>query len=75
MGDDLVSVLWVAVYRSMRVCSTQNARKHTDVESCNMHTPPLSRTPTVEKDVMAHFVETAEDMGFRTDDLIYVQQK
>ncbi len=35
----------------------------------------LSRTPTVEKDVMALFVKTGKDMGFRTEELIYVQQR
>lgn len=32
----------------------------------------LSRTPSVEEDVMALFVETAGGMGFNTDALIYV---
>jgi apolipoprotein D and lipocalin family protein len=35
----------------------------------------LSRTPKVEKDVIARFVETARDMGFRTEELIYVKQR
>lgn len=35
----------------------------------------LSRTPSVDKDVMALFVTTADEMGFNTEELIYVQQK
>jgi apolipoprotein D and lipocalin family protein len=35
----------------------------------------LSRTPSVDKDVMALFVKTADEMGFNTEELIYVQQK
>lgn len=32
----------------------------------------LSRTPGVTEEVMKLFVETADDMGFRTEELIYV---
>ncbi len=32
----------------------------------------LSRTKSVEKDVMTLFVETAEEKGFKTEELIYV---
>jgi len=35
----------------------------------------LSRTPRVEKRIITFFVGTAKDMGFRTEELIYVQQK
>jgi apolipoprotein D and lipocalin family protein len=35
----------------------------------------LSRTPNVENEVMARFVRTATEMGFETEELIYVQQK
>ena len=35
----------------------------------------LSRTPKVEEEVMGHFVQTAKEKGFDTEELIYVQQK
>ena len=35
----------------------------------------LSRTPSVDKDVIALFVKTADDMSFNTEELIHVQQK
>ncbi len=35
----------------------------------------LSRTPKVEKEVVNHFVETAKEKGFNTEELIYVKQK
>ena len=34
----------------------------------------LSRAPSVEKEVLTLFVQTAEKMGFKTEALIYVQQ-
>lgn len=33
----------------------------------------LSRAPSVEKDVLTLFVKTAEKLGFKTEELIYVQ--
>ena len=33
----------------------------------------LSRAPSVEKEVLTLFVKTAEKMGFKTEELIYVQ--
>ena len=35
----------------------------------------LSRTPTVNDELMAKFVAQAKNMGFRTEGLIYVNQK
>lgn len=35
----------------------------------------LSRTPSVERDVIDLFVKTAGEMGFRTEELIYVDQQ
>jgi apolipoprotein D and lipocalin family protein len=35
----------------------------------------LSRTPTVDKKLMARFKETAGRLGFDTDQLVYVDQK
>ncbi len=35
----------------------------------------LSRTPTVSKDLLALFKERAETAGFKTDELIYVNQE
>ena len=35
----------------------------------------LSRTPTVDKELMSQFIEKAEKLGFDTDKLIYVNQK
>lgn len=35
----------------------------------------LSRTPKVEEEVIARFVETAKDKGFDTEELIYVKHK
>ncbi|GKT08754.1 hypothetical protein DSTSK_20590 [Desulforhabdus sp. TSK] len=35
----------------------------------------LSRTPTVSEELLALFVEKAQALGFKTDDLIYVNQR
>lgn len=35
----------------------------------------LSRTPTVEEDLMARFIKKAKQLGFETEKLIYVNQK
>lgn len=35
----------------------------------------LSRTPEVEKEVLDYFLETAQNAGFNTEKLIYVQQE
>ena len=35
----------------------------------------LSRTPTVEADLLSQFIEKAKNLGFETDKLIYVKQK
>ncbi len=35
----------------------------------------LSRSPSVEQEVLARFVETAEEKGYNTEELIYVKQK
>ena len=34
----------------------------------------LSRTPTVEADLLSQFIEKAKKLGFETDKLIYVKQ-
>ena len=35
----------------------------------------LSRTPTVDKELMSRFIEKAQKLGFDMDKLIYVKQK
>jgi apolipoprotein D and lipocalin family protein len=35
----------------------------------------LSRTPEVSKELMSRFVDKAKELGFNTDELIYVNQK
>jgi len=35
----------------------------------------LSRTPTLGEDILSHFVEKSEELGFKTEKLIYVNQK
>ena len=35
----------------------------------------LSRTPTVSKALIDHFIKTAQSLGFNTDNLIFVSQK
>lgn len=35
----------------------------------------LSRTPTVDEDLMSRFIAEARELGFDTDELIFVEQK
>jgi apolipoprotein D and lipocalin family protein len=34
----------------------------------------LARTPTVSNELIAHFVQRASELGFNTDQLIFVDQ-